>query len=166
MRRYSLTSLLSIASLMLLDWLSKLALLLAHCRSHSQVILYRKELGHFAFSIVPMFNEGAAFGFFSKQKDMLFIFRISIVLGMLAYLLIKQKSLSLRSRFAFILVCAGALGNIGDVYLHGHVVDFLSFSYRSHAFPTFNLADTFIFLGTLLFISNIYFPTKQKQNHR
>lgn len=165
MSNRSLTTILSITSLIFVDWISKLALLLMHCRSMGKgfFVLYQYNYGNFTFSIIPVFNEGAAFGLFSKYKYILFGLRICIVLGMLFFLFTKQRRASSSIQTALILLSAGAIGNIGDILFHGHVIDFLSFGYKQWLFPTFNLADVFISLGTIIFVTTLYFPTKQKR---
>jgi len=50
------------------------------------------------------------------------------------------------------LVMGGALGNVVDRLLHGHVVDFLHFHWERWYFPAFNLADTAITIGAGLLI--------------
>ena len=49
-------------------------------------------------------------------------------------------------------VAGGAAGNILDRILYGHVVDFIELYFRSYSWPVFNIADTFITLGTLLLV--------------
>jgi signal peptidase II len=51
------------------------------------------------------------------------------------------------------LVLTGALGNILDYFLYGHVVDLFRFSFRGYSFPVFNCADVWIFLG----VSSLFF---------
>jgi signal peptidase II len=46
----------------------------------------------------------------------------------------------------------GALGNFVDRLLHGSVVDFLDFYIFGYNFPTFNVADSFIVVGTFLLV--------------
>jgi signal peptidase II len=50
------------------------------------------------------------------------------------------------------LVLGGALGNLVDRLVHGGVVDFLDFVVFGYAWPTFNLADSFIVVGVLLLL--------------
>ena len=45
------------------------------------------------------------------------------------------------------LVLGGALGNVIDRVMHGYVVDFIYFHWRSWYFPAFNVADTAISIG-------------------
>jgi signal peptidase II len=52
----------------------------------------------------------------------------------------------------FGLLCGGILGNLVDRLLHGHVVDFLDFRFGSYIYPTFNIADSGIVVGVLLYL--------------
>ncbi|ANH78330.1 signal peptidase II [Candidatus Chlamydia sanziniae] len=159
------TTLFSIAFLVLIDWITKLAILLQYKGLYPSPypLLYVRSWGHFSFSLLPTFNEGAAFGLFARYKYFLFIFRICIILGILIYLFFKKNSFKPPTRVALILLCSGAIGNVGDVLFYGHVIDFIALNYKRWAFPTFNLADVFISLGTLLLVYKFYFPTKQKE---
>jgi signal peptidase II len=49
-------------------------------------------------------------------------------------------------------VLGGALGNVIDRVVLGHVVDFLYFHYRGFAWPAFNVADAAISVGAALLI--------------
>ncbi len=60
--------------------------------------------------------------------------------------------------FAFIL--GGAVGNLYDRVLYGHVTDFLHFYIGSHAWPDFNLADSAIVIGAALLILDLVFGSK------
>ena len=50
------------------------------------------------------------------------------------------------------LVMGGALGNVVDRLLHGHVVDFLQFHWGGWYFPSFNVADSAITVGAVCLI--------------
>ncbi|SPN73654.1 Lipoprotein signal peptidase,lipoprotein signal peptidase,signal peptidase II,Signal peptidase (SPase) II [Chlamydia serpentis] len=160
--------LLVIILLVLTDWITKLVVLLQYkdLQILTHPTLYTHSWGRFSFSLTPVFNEGAAFGLFSNYKYFLFLLRIFIILGILAYLLFKKQSTSSLTRGALVLLCSGAIGNVGDIVFYGHVVDFISFNYKQWAFPTFNLADIFISSGTLLLLYKFYFPTKQIEKKR
>jgi len=61
--------------------------------------------------------------------------------------------------FGVSMILGGALGNVIDRLIHGHVVDFLQFRFEFLAplfhggyFPSFNLADSAITLGAACFI--------------
>ena len=53
---------------------------------------------------------------------------------------------------ALALILGGALGNVVDRAMHGHVIDFLLFHWRDAAFPAFNVADSAITVGAGLLI--------------
>ncbi|MFP3520005.1 signal peptidase II, partial [Pseudomonas sp. SIMBA_077] len=42
---------------------------------------------------------------------------------------------------------AGALGNLFDRFLYGHVIDYILFHTETWSFAVFNLADSFITVG-------------------
>jgi signal peptidase II len=50
------------------------------------------------------------------------------------------------------LVLGGALGNVIDRVLWGHVIDFIRVHYEQWYFPAFNIADSAITLGAILLI--------------
>jgi len=50
------------------------------------------------------------------------------------------------------LVLGGAVGNVLDRILHGHVVDFIQVHWASAYFPSFNVADSAISIGAMLLI--------------
>ena len=57
----------------------------------------------------------------------------------------------LLERVALGLILGGALGNGLDRLLRGYVVDFLDFVFGGWHYWTFNLADSFILVGAVLF---------------
>ena len=56
------------------------------------------------------------------------------------------------SLFSISLLIGGIFGNLIDRIIYGSVTDFLSFRFGSYYFPVFNIADTFICIGTFLLI--------------
>ena len=47
----------------------------------------------------------------------------------------------------------GALGNLYDRAVDGYVVDFILVHYQQHIFPAFNIADSALFCGVVLWIA-------------
>jgi signal peptidase II len=47
---------------------------------------------------------------------------------------------------------SGALGNLIDRVVHGEVIDFLDFHWAGWHWPAFNVADSAITLGAVLFV--------------
>ena len=55
-------------------------------------------------------------------------------------------------RLALALVFGGALGNLTDRAVHGYVIDFIHWHYRSFSWPPFNLADVGIVCGVIALV--------------
>lgn len=125
-----------------------------------------KLLGEGKLEIFPflnfsmLLNKGITFGMLSdlKYSNIFFAIGSSLIVGYLFFWLyntkIKHEILSLS------LIIGGALGNITDRALYEGVVDFLEFHYEEHYFPTFNLADSAVFLGVCILL---YFSVNWKK---
>jgi len=99
------------------------------------------------FHLTLIHNRGAAFGILKNQIP-LFIFT-SVLAVILIYLNLrndKPKKLSIPT-LSLCLILGGALGNLVDRIFLGYVVDFLDF----RVWPVFNLADSAITIGAILF---------------
>ncbi len=101
------------------------------------------------FDLTRVHNRGAAFSFLSDASGWQRWF--FTVFGLLAAIIITWllRSHAGQKLFAFALACilGGALGNVLDRLLYGHVIDFLVFHWRHWYFPAFNLADSAITIG-------------------
>ena len=104
------------------------------------------------FSISHQTNNGAAWGLFADYQTPLLYFRLLLIGLLTLYALFFNRRPEWKIPFA--LIIAGALGNVIDTFLYGHVVDMLHFVLWGYDFPVFNLADSSIFLGiaALLFL--------------
>nr|MDP2190649.1 signal peptidase II [Rhodoferax sp.] len=106
------------------------------------------------FNLVRWHNSGSAFSFLAGASGWQRWF--FTVIGLLAAVLIvwMLKSHAGQKLFAFALACilGGALGNVIDRILYGHVVDFLDFHWRGWHFPAFNIADSAITIGAVCLI--------------
>ncbi|EPP37768.1 Lipoprotein signal peptidase [Chlamydia avium] len=164
MSNRSYPTLLMISFLVLIDWGTKLAVIL---QKKSNFVCYpllcEYSWGKFFIWISPFYNEGAAFGLFSQYKVSLFAMRAAIIIVLLGYLLLKKK-ISPALRCALILLCSGAIGNLGDTLFYRHVVDFISIGYKEWLSPVFNFADIFISLGTLIFIVELFVLLNKRKN--
>lgn len=104
-------------------------------------------------------NEGAAFSIL-EGKTLVLAIVASVVAVVLVYVLAKNKNKFLRTTLSLIL--GGALGNLYDRIFRGSVVDFLEFHFGSYVFPTFNIADTFVVVGTIMLAVYILFLYKEE----
>lgn len=109
-----------------------------------------------SFSLNYVINTGAAWGLFAGHPALLFCLRTVIILSLAIHLLFFQKEKMLPNFPAWLIV-TGALGNIIDYLLYGHVIDLFHFNFWGYSFPIFNLADSYITLGVvgLLFSRSI-----------
>jgi signal peptidase II len=62
------------------------------------------------------------------------------------------------------LIIGGAVGNLIDRILFGHVIDFLDVYYGRHHWPAFNLADAAISIGVALMIYQMLFDGGKQQD--
>ena len=103
-------------------------------------------------------NTGAAFGIL-KNGRYFFIVLTIIASLIIIYLLLKSKNRVYSLALSFIL--GGAIGNLIDRIVVGSVVDFLEFHFWSYRFPVFNVADTFVTIGTILLAYYLIFIYKE-----
>jgi signal peptidase II len=107
------------------------------------------------FNLVLAYNKGAAFSFLHDAGGWQRHFFTAIGIGAAAYIiyLLKKHGGQRMFSWALTLVLGGAVGNVIDRVLYGHVVDFLDFHWEGLGhFPAFNIADTAICVGAALFI--------------
>lgn len=104
-----------------------------------------QNLGGIDFAIVHATNKGAAWSLFSQHQFLLVAVRIVLVGALTVYLLIGKLAKWQQIPLTFII--AGAIGNIADYFLYGHVIDMLYFNFWGYDYPVFNIADSAIFIG-------------------
>ncbi len=108
------------------------------------------------FNLFLIYNPGMIWGMLSNHPNPLIpkiITAVSLaVLLLVSGLFLFSRSLQLLEKISFALIIGGALSNIADRVLHGYVIDFLDFYYKSYHWPTFNLADAAISVGIILYL--------------
>jgi len=120
------------------------------------------------FKLVLWFNTGAAFSFLAGGggwQRLLFIAIAVAAILVILWLLYKHPEQSLFCA-GLSLILGGAVGNLWDRILHGHVVDFLLFHAGGWYWPAFNIADSAITVGAVViifdgFISNRRVSTRE-----
>jgi signal peptidase II len=106
------------------------------------------------FNLVRAHNTGAAFSFLAGAdgwQRWFFIGLGAVAAVFIVWLLARHGGQRLFG-WALALILGGALGNVIDRVLHGHVVDFLQFHWGGAYFPSFNVADSAITIGAVLLI--------------
>lgn len=107
------------------------------------------------FNLVHVYNPGAAFSFLADQggwQRWFFAGLAGAVTIMLSIWMYKQPRAARWLPASYALIIGGAVGNVIDRLVLGHVVDFLDFYVGNWHWPAFNLADSFIFVGAAMII--------------
>lgn len=151
-------------------WLSGLVVVLDQITklvADSQLVL-RQPLPVFpGFSFTLLYNEGAAFSFLSDaggwQRWFFMLLSLVISLVLVFWLRsVEKHKVILAAGIALIL--GGALGNLIDRSLYGHVIDFIDVYYRRYHWPAFNLADSAISLGAVLLVIDLLLERKARHS--
>lgn len=108
------------------------------------------------FSITHATNLGAAWGVLSDYSTLLLLLRLVLIGGLIIYYPRTRGVM----RYALALILAGAIGNVIDIALYGHVVDMFHFVFWGYDYPVFNVADSAIFIGVLLSLRQQYASNK------
>ncbi len=108
------------------------------------------------FSINHVINRGAAWGLFANFQTLLFYARVGIVGVLVFYFFFFKKA----QKTPLLLIITGALGNILDHLVYGHVVDMFYFRLWDYSFPVFNVADACIFLGIAALLLHSFFKKR------
>jgi signal peptidase II len=107
------------------------------------------EALHPFFQITRSENRGAAFGLLPGAGNVFTVIAIIVVLAMI-WLYPRTDPEAGLTRFAFGLVCGGALGNVLDRIEYGLVIDFIHYQIPGLISNVSNLADHAIVLGVIL----------------
>jgi len=118
------------------------------------------------FNLTYLTNNGAAFSILAGQPAVWRqLFFIGAAGAALVCIWIAQRSFGRNSvvySLSLALIAGGAIGNLIDRIRYGFVVDFLDVYVGSHHWPAFNIADSAITIGVILFIiKNLLFERQQ-----
>ena len=111
-----------------------------------------------------MYNQGAAFSFLSDaggwQRWLFSALAGGISIAIVWWLKGMERGEKVLAA-ALALVLGGALGNLLDRLLYGHVVDFLDVYYADWHWPAFNIADSAITVGAVLMVLDSLFGQRR-----
>jgi signal peptidase II len=106
------------------------------------------------FNVVRVHNSGAAFSFLagaSGWQRWFFVGLGSVAAVFITWMLLRHGQQTLFA-FALSMILGGAIGNVIDRLLYGHVVDFVQVHWAGWYFPAFNVADSAISVGAACLI--------------
>jgi len=106
------------------------------------------------FNLVLVYNKGAAFSFLAQSAgwQRYFFTGIGIAAALFIIYLLKKNAGQRLFCSALALILGGAIGNVIDRIAYGHVIDFLDFHVAGWHWPAFNVADSAICIGAVLFV--------------
>ncbi|HAP24587.1 MAG TPA: signal peptidase II [Achromobacter sp.] len=106
------------------------------------------------FDFTLVFNRGAAFSFLASEEGwQRWLFTgLGCVAAVVIVWMLRRTHGQPRFSLALTLILGGAIGNVIDRVVYGHVVDFLLFYWNDWQFPAFNLADVGITCGAVLLV--------------
>ena len=107
------------------------------------------------FNLTKAYNPGAAFSFLADSggwQRWFFTIVSSVVSVALVVWLARMERAERALALSISLILGGAVGNLVDRVAYGHVVDFVQVHWGGAYFPSFNVADSAITVGTALLL--------------
>lgn len=143
-------------------WLSALVIVLDQITkqlAENMLVFHQANAVFPGFNLTLVYNEGAAFSFLSDAGgwQRWFFTVLSIGISIVLFIWIKRLDRSKRVLAAGLaLILGGAIGNVIDRILFGHVIDFIDVYYSTYHWPAFNIADSAITLGACLLVLDMF----------
>jgi len=144
-----------------LDWYSKQWVSTA-------LELYRPQEVFSWLNITLAHNYGAAFSFLSSAGGWQRWFFSVLAMVVTVVLVVWLRQLDRANRWTAIslsLIIGGAVGNLIDRLLFGHVIDFIDLYYGQWHWPAFNVADSAITVGVVLMLLDVFRGQKTEDSN-
>ncbi len=132
-----------VASIVFIDQLSK---------NIANLHLVQGDVVHFIPYLINWrlaYNTGAAWSMFSSHTNILAM--VSLIASIVIVFFLRKFDLKKRPLYSISLsfILGGTIGNMIDRFFYPKgVIDFIDFAFMD--FPTFNIADSFLVIGTIL----------------
>jgi signal peptidase II len=151
------------ALVVVLDQLSKIAA--------ERWLTYRESVPVFpGFDLTLSYNRGAAFSFLANQGGWQRWFFTVLAVAVSAFLINWLRQINDRDRWlsaSIALLLGGAIGNVIDRVLYGHVIDFIELYVvldgQRWSWPVFNIADSAITVGVVAMIAHMLLVKPEQQ---
>jgi signal peptidase II len=118
------------------------------------------------FDLTLLYNPGAAFSFLAGENGWQRWFFTAIAVGVSIMLIGWLHKLPRENKWlamALTLILGGALGNLIDRLVYGHVIDFISVHWEGSYFPAFNIADSAITIGAIMLGLDVVFEARREK---
>ena len=107
-----------------------------------------------------IWNTGIGFGFLSTESS-LFYNLVSALVGVVIIVLCYFTIISeVADKLIYAIIIGGAIGNFYDRLIFNAEPDFIDLHYDRYHWFTFNVADIFITLGIIIFLTNEFLKNK------
>ena len=114
-------------------------------------------------NLVFVTNRGISFGLLSDLNISFFLGLVSIGISIILTFWLIRSNLNFE-KFIISLILGGALGNGIDRIYQSYVIDFIDIHYKNFHWPAFNIADSAITLGVVIYIfGNVKKPSLLKK---
>ena len=114
------------------------------------------------FDLTLAYNAGAAFSFLADAggwQRWFFTILSTVVTLILVVWLKRLPAHEKTNAVALALIIGGAIGNLIDRIVYGHVIDFLLVYYQQWSWPAFNVADSAISVGVVLMLLAMFYSS-------
>jgi len=116
------------------------------------------------FNLTLAYNPGAAFSFLADaggwQRHFFTILALVVSIGII--IMIRRHLAERRFCLQLTLILGGAVGNLIDRVIYGHVIDFVQVYYQNWYYPAFNVADSAICIGVGLMLLDSFRDRKKE----
>jgi signal peptidase II len=139
-------------------WLTAFIFLIDHV---SKILITKSVAAYQGITLTPFLNlilrhnYGASFSFLSGaggwQRWFFVALAVVISIVILKYLYSMPKNKNFLA-CALALILGGAIGNLFDRLTLGYVIDFIDFHINTWHFATFNIADSAITIGVIMWL--------------
>ncbi|RWM08849.1 MAG: signal peptidase II [Mesorhizobium sp.] len=144
MKSWSPYALLVVAAIALDQWIKQMV---------ENGLAFQEKVDLLPFlALFRTYNTGIAFSMFSSFGDTGLVIIAVLVVAFVLYLAVRTPAGHIIARIGFALIVGGALGNLVDRAVFGHVIDYVLFHTPVWSFAVFNLADAFISVGAALVV--------------
>ena len=107
-----------------------------------------------------IWNTGIGFGFLSTESSLIYNL-VSALVGAVIVILCYFTIISeVTDKLIYAIIIGGAIGNFYDRLVFNAVPDFIDLHYDRYHWFTFNVADIFITLGIIIFLTNEFLKNK------
>ena len=107
-----------------------------------------------------IWNTGIGFGFLSTESSLIYNLVSALVGAVIVILCYFTIIYEVTDKLIYAIIIGGAIGNFYDRLIFNAVPDFIDLHYDRYHWFTFNVADIFITLGIIIFLTNEFLKNK------